>query len=285
VEADRVAAGVAELESLGFRVQVPEGLYETTAYTAGPPERRVQELHRLFSDGDVAGIVCARGGAGSARLLPLLDAVLLADHPKVFVGYSDITFLHLFLARLGMVSFHGPMAARGLTAGEYDRASLLHAFTGEGSPYRSEVGELAPLRPGYGEGRIRGGCLSILAAAVGTPWSPLADEEGTLLFVEDVDEKPYRVERMLVQLRQARVLDGVTGIVFGEMRGCGPREDEDYSLEQVVLGALDGLDLPVAFGLPSGHTDRAHATLPLGAWARLDCGQAARLEVLEPGVS
>ena len=285
VEADRMRAGVAELEGLGFRVRVPEGLFARTGFTAGGAERRLVELHGLFSDDEVAGIFCGRGGAGCGGLLPRLDAGLIAAHPKVFVGYSDITFIHLFLARLGLVSFHGPMVARELGQRSYHRESLVHALSGKGDPYSATAGELVALRPGVAEGRLRGGCLSILAASVGTPWAPVADEEGTLLLLEDVDEPPYRVERLLLQLRQAEALAGVKGIVFGEMKGCGPDTGAGYTLEQVILGALEGLELPIALGLSSGHTRGPNVTVPLGVRGRLESGETARFCVLEPGVS
>ena len=146
-------------------------------------------------------------------------------------------------------------------------------------------GELVALRPGVAEGRLRGGCLSILAASVGTPWAPVADEEGTLLLLEDVDEPPYRVERLLLQLRQAGALAGVKGIVFGEMKGCGPDTGAGYTLEQVILGALEGLELPIALGLSSGHTRGPNVTVPLGVRGRLESGETVRFCVLEPGVS
>jgi muramoyltetrapeptide carboxypeptidase len=281
VEAEALQRGVVELEALGFRVRLGDGVLERSGFTAGDAERRLRDLHALFADDEVAAIVCARGGAGAGRLLASLDADLLRAHPKVLVGYSDITFLHLFVGRLGWVSFHGPMVARELASGAYDRGSFLHALTGEGGAYS---GDLAPLRSGVAEGRLRGGCLSILAAAAGTRWAPEPDAEGTLLFLEDIDEPPYRLDRMLLQLRETDALRGVAGIVFGEMRGCSPEPEADYSLESVLLEGLDGLDIPVAFGLASGHTGETNVTLPLGVRARLECGAKARFSVLEPGV-
>jgi muramoyltetrapeptide carboxypeptidase len=282
VDRDALDRGVARLEALGFRVWVPDGILERIGFTAGSVERRVRELHQLFADEAVAGIVCARGGAGAGRLLGHLDAELIAAHHKVFVGYSDITFIHLFLARLGLTSFHGPMVARELADGDFDRESLLHALTGQGTPYETPVGELRTLRPGRAFGRLRGGCLSILAAAAGTRWAPKSDPEGTLLFLEDVDERPYRLDRMLLQLREAGALRGVRGVVFGQMRGC--QFEEGGELEGALQDALDGLDVPVAFGCPSGHTRGGHVTLPLGVPARLECGESARLTMLESGV-
>jgi muramoyltetrapeptide carboxypeptidase len=288
VEAGALQRGVRELEALGFAVRVGEGALERTGFTAGSIEGRLAQLERLFRDPEIGGIVCARGGAGAGRLLNGLEAGLLRLHAKPLVGYSDITWLHLALGRLGLVSLHGPMVARELAEGEaaYHRESLWHALTGEGDPYVSGPGDLHPLRPGAAEGVLRGGCLSILAAAAGTPWDLRPGGEATILFLEDVDEAPYRIDRMLFQLRAAGALDGVRGIVFGEMKGCSPGADADYALEETVLEALEGLELPVAFGLPSGHATRPNVTLPLGVAARLRCGASeARLEVVEVSIA
>jgi muramoyltetrapeptide carboxypeptidase len=132
---------------------------------------------------------------------------------------------------------------------------------------------------------LRGGCLSILAAAAGTPWALAPDKEDTILFLEDVDERPYRIDRMLLQLRESGALAGVRGVVFGDMKGCAPRFDESYRLEEVLLDALEGLEVPVALGLSSGHTASPAVTLPLGVKARLRCGERASFEVLEAAVS
>jgi muramoyltetrapeptide carboxypeptidase len=177
------------------------------------------------------------------------------------------------------------MVARELADGVYDRASLWHALTGEGSPYAAGEDDLEPLRGGEAEGVLRGGCLSILAAAAGTPWALAPDGEATILFLEDVDERPYRIDRMLLQLRESGALAGVRGVVFGDMKGCAPRFDESYRLEEVLLDALEGLEVPVALGLSSGHTASPAVTLPLGVKARLRCGERASFEVLEAAVS
>jgi muramoyltetrapeptide carboxypeptidase len=285
VHPGRLQEGVAALRGLGFDVQVGEGVLAGRRFTAGTVDRRVQELHDLFADDAVAGVICARGGAGASSLLARLDQEVFRAHPKVFVGYSDATALHLFLQRLGLVTFHGPMVARELADGSFDRASLFIALTGEGAPYASAPDDLLALRPGLAEGRLRGGCLSLLAAACGTPWQLRAGGEPTILFMEDVDEPPYRIDRMLRQLRDARVFEGVTGVVFGDMKGCSPPVDADWGLQDVLLEALDGLEAPVALGLSSGHTSSPFVTLPLGVRARLECtADEARFALLEPAV-
>jgi muramoyltetrapeptide carboxypeptidase len=285
VDAERLEKGMAALRELGFDVRASEGIRERDRFAAGTVERRLAELHGLFADDAVAGIVCARGGAGAGWLLPRLDAALLRAHPKVFIGYSDVTLLHLYLNREGLVTFHGPMVAWELASGAFDRSSFLAAVTGQGAPYASAADDLVSLRPGTAEGVLRGGCLSLLAAAAGTPWALRAAGERTLLFLEDVDEKPYRIDRLLMQLRLSGALEDVVGIVFGDMKGCSPGLDKDYSLEDVVLDALAGLDVPIALGLSSGHTAHPSVTLPLGVSARLNCGDDARFEVLEAAVS
>jgi len=286
VDAERLARGVAELSRLGFVVTVADGVLQRTGFTAGGSEARLRQLHALFADEEVGAIACARGGAGLLHLLPHLDRELLRSHPKLVLGYSDITLLHLLVGQLGLTSLHGPMVARELADGEaaYDRQSLLQGLTGEGGLWASGPG-LQPLRDGSAEGVLRGGCLSLLAAAAGTPWALRTVDEPTILFLEDVDEPPYRVDRMLRQLRLSGALVGVRGVVLGEMRGCRPAPDAGYTLEEVVLEALAGLDGPVASGLPSGHVSSANATVPLGVAARLVCGDGeVRLAACEAAV-
>lgn len=278
--------GVTELEALGFRVRRAEGILERHGFTAGPVATRLAGLRALLADAEVKGVFCARGGAGAASLMSHLDADWFRARPKVFVGYSDITLLHLLLNRAGIVSFHGPMVAKDLAERAYDRDSLLWAITGQGEPYRGDADDLLSLRAGTAEGRLRGGCLSLLAAAAGTPWALVTAGEDTILFIEDVDEPPFRIDRMLRQLRDSGALAGVRGIVFGDMKGCSPRLDADYTLEDVIAEALEGLDVPVALGLSSGHSTGPNVTLPFGARARLSCADdSVRFELREAAVA
>lgn len=284
VDPSALDKGVAELRSLGFRVRTAESILERRGFTAGTVERRLAALRGLFADDEVKAVFCARGGAGAAGLLPHLDAEWFGPRPKAFVGYSDVTLLHLLLNRRGLVTFHGPMAAKDLASGAYHRDSLLWALTGSGAPYRSEDEDLLSVRRGEAEGRLRGGCLSLLASAAGTPWALDTSGEDTILFVEDVDEPPYRIDRMLRQLRSSGALSGVRGIVFGDMKGCSPGLEADYTLEDVVGEALEALDIPLALGLSSGHSTGPNVTLPLGLRARLSCaapGEGATFEIVE----
>lgn len=285
VEAEPLARGVAALEALGLRVRVPDGLAGARdLFMAGSVARRLDELYALYDDPDVTAIVCARGGAGVLQLLPHLDVRRLLARPKILVGYSDVTPLHVRLNQHGQVTFHGPMVARDFAEGLAERDSFRAAVMGEGAPLTLAGEPLAALRAGVGEGVLLGGCLSLLAALCGTPWA-LCPSADTLLFLEDWDEPPYRIERLLWQLRRAGLFERVRGVVFGELRGCFPGVDVPYRLEDVLQRALEGLDVPVAVGLPSGHTTRPNVTLPFGVRARLECGAGGtRFEVLEPAV-
>jgi len=176
------------------------------------------------------------------------------------------------------------MLSADFADGGEHRDSFLGTLTGQGG-YRSEPDDVLPLAPGSAEGRLLGGCVSILAAAAGTPWALRPDPEGTLLFLEDLDERPYRISRMLLQLRDSGALENVRGIVFGDMKGCHAPRDARHTLEEVLLEALGPLKVPIAIGLSSGHTSSPNVTLPLGVRARLSCGEEARFEVLEPGVA
>jgi muramoyltetrapeptide carboxypeptidase len=285
VDQERLRRGVARLEQMGYRVRLGGAVGKRHRFTAGTTEERLADLRGFYDDDEVAGILCARGGAGAGWLLPHLDAGLLREHGKPFVGYSDLTFFHLVLNRLEQVSFHGPMVAWEFAQGAFDGRSWKSALEGGVDPYATEPGDILVLRDGEGEGRLLGGCLSILAAAAGTPWALRPDPEGTILFIEDVDEKPYRVDRMLLQLRLAGAFEGVRGIVFGDMKGCNPPASADFSLEDVLRESLAGLDIPVALGLSSGHVTGPNVTLPLGVRARLRChADEARFQILEASV-
>jgi muramoyltetrapeptide carboxypeptidase len=213
------------------------------------------------------------------RLFGLLDDALLRQHPKVFIGYSDLTALHLYLyRRFGWVTFHGPMAAKDLAGGEthYDRAGLLAAIT-----QTTPLGEIAcatteMLHRGSGgrvSGRLLGGCLSLIAALMGTPDE--LDTRGAILFLEDTATKPFALDRMLRQLRLAGKFDEVRAIVFGEMNDCVQHPEQGYRIQEVLAECTADLGVPVMCGLSSGHTPRGNLTLPLGVIATLDVERAA----------
>jgi muramoyltetrapeptide carboxypeptidase len=251
VDPQKLRAGVRAVEALGFRVRVPEDLLAREGLTAGSVARRLAEIHGLLSDEEVRGILCARGGSGCIHLLSGLEPALVVAHPKPIVGYSDITFLHLLLDRLGLVSFHGPMVAVDFASGRHDAESFLHALTLPGGAGPG-MDDLVALRSGEAQGTLKGGCLSLLAASCGTPFSLRA--AGAILLLEDIHEPPYRIDRMLRQLRLSGAFESVRGIVFGDMVGCAGKRDDECSLEEVILDALAGISVPVALGLSTGHT-------------------------------
>jgi muramoyltetrapeptide carboxypeptidase len=221
------------------------------------------------------------------RLFGLLDDHRLRPNPKIFIGYSDLTAFHLYLyRRFNWVTFHGPMVAKDLAGGEdhYDRETLIKSLTGtepigEIRSDRTEVLHAGDGRPV--SGRLLGGCLSLIAAMMGTPDE--IETRDSILFLEDTGTKPFALDRMLQQLRLAGKFDEVRGLVFGEMIDCVQHADQGYLLQEVLAECTADLGVPVLFGLPSGHSPRGNLTLPLGVRATLDIG-GRRLRIDEAAV-
>ncbi|HXE07982.1 MAG TPA: LD-carboxypeptidase [Acidobacteriaceae bacterium] len=285
VKPERVQAGAARLEELGYRVVVmPHVLDRGPLYYAGTAADRAADLMASFADPKIDGIICARGGWGSAEILPLLDASGVRANPKVFVGYSDHTSLHMWLQReADLVTFHGPMAAADFgRENGVDLVSWNYATSDDTSWSVGASDGLRVLRPGVAQGPIVGGCLSIVAESLGTRYALPQATEPRILFLEDTGERPYKWDRMLLHLRYAGMLENVTGIVFGDMRECIVPEESDL-LEQAILHALHDFAGAIAIGLRSGHVDTPNITLPLGVRVRLDLSAAEnpRLHLLE----
>jgi muramoyltetrapeptide carboxypeptidase len=273
IEAAQVTAGVHVLEEAGFRIRLGDSVFRRVGYLAGNDAERAADLVSMFEDDEVKAIVAARGGYGSGRLLPYLDAGIIRAHPKMFVGYSDLTFILTWLVQqVGLVAFHGPMVA-GLAQNGDGARRLLAMLTGDRSSWNLAATEI--IQPGTAEGVIVGGCLSVVAATLGTPYE--IRTEGELLFLEDVNEKPYRIDRMLTQLQQAGKLDRLAGVVFGEMPGCMADPNEAVTVREVIREAFTDVTYPVVFGLPTGHGKSA-VTLPLGVRARLAGERVTLLE-------
>lgn len=288
LKADYLARGIAEIERLGFRVRHEDGILSKDRYTAGSDKRRAEELMNAFTDETVRAVWAARGGYGAMRLFDLLDPERLRPHPKIFIGYSDLTALHLLLFnRFGWVTFHGPMAAKDLTGGEpaFDRGSLLRSLTGSDAIGTIGHNPLEVLHSGNSvkvNGRLIGGCLSLISATMGTEAE--IDTRDAILFLEDTGTKPFALDRMLQQLRLSGKFDEIRGIVFGEMTDCMQHPDQGYTLQQVLADCTAGLGVPVLFGLPSGHSPVGNLTLPLGVQATL-LPREGRLVIEETGVS
>ena len=283
---EMLEAGCDGLRRAGYEPFYFESILERDMYFAGSVVRRARELEDMFVRDDIRGIVCARGGYGSNYLLPargskMINLKKIAKHPKIFVGYSDLTtLLTAFTDAANLVTFHGPMVAKDFSdADGVDLASWQSAVSGEAEWEIGEGSGAKPLVAGAAEGILYGGCLSILVAALGTPYD--IRTAGTILFVEDIAAKPYQIDRMLMQLKLAGKLKDVRGIIFGEMLDCQQGPTQDYSLEEVVLRIVGDLGIPVAFGLRSGHVSRANITLPFGVRARLEVGGEVKLKILE----
>ena len=282
---ERVDRGIERLRTLGF---APRLLANTQKrgplFFAGTPEERLADFHVAFADPETAIVACVRGGYGSNYLLDGLDLSLIKQHPKPFAAYSDLTGIQLHLLdRLGLPVFHGPMVAADFALEDgVHLASFQSALAGK--PYSVGAPEgLRTLKPGVATGTLYGGCLSILVSLLDTPWEPAT--EGKLLFIEDTGAKPYQIDRMLWQLRVAGKLDGVRGIVFGEMLDCSSPGASANLLDDVILHAFRDADIPIAIGLRSGHVSRQNVTLTFGVQAELQATSAPELHLLQPAVT
>jgi muramoyltetrapeptide carboxypeptidase len=287
VNREHLEAGCATLRDLGYKPFFFESILESDLYFAGSAARRARELEEMFIRDEVRAIICARGGYGSNYLLDVLDLNKIKAHPKIFVGYSDLTTLLTYFADSArMITFHGPMVAKdfahadGLDAGSWE--SALNGLSEWAVQLDSDVKSLVE---GATEGILYGGCLSILVASLGTPYE--IRTAGTILFLEDVAAKPFQIDRMLMQLKLAGKLADVRGIIFGEMLDCtqnqnNQNKDQGYTLEDVVLRVVGDLGVPVAYGLRSGHVSRRNITLPFGVQAALNVtASEVNLKILE----
>jgi muramoyltetrapeptide carboxypeptidase len=280
------------LSRLGFALKLGEHVLDQRGYLAGEDAARADDFMRIWCDPDVDAVLCLRGGYGSPRIVDRLDFARIAAQPKVFIGYSDITSLHLAIGRrANLVTFYGPMlrhfVARRSDERTYTERALLKAIT-ETEP----LGVIEPdpddpwvetINGGVVEGELAGGCLSLLTSAVGTIDD--LDWRGKIVFLEDVNEEPYTIDGHLVHLLRAGKFEGVAGIVVGEHPGVEPGGafPSSLSLEDVIDDLLRPLGVPTIYNLPVGHGGHL-ATLPLGVRARLDA-DAKRMEILESGVS
>jgi muramoyltetrapeptide carboxypeptidase len=281
VDRDFLSRGVEELVRQGYRVKVSEFALARDRILAGADSDRAAELTRFFGDPEVAAIFAARGGYGSGRLLPLLDFEQLRRSPKIFLGFSDQTFLLNAMVELsGMVCFHGPMVAKDVAGGITPRSMshLKRLLAGELD--RFDLRACEALHPGSAQGELIGGCLSIVVAMLGTPYVP--GFGGKILFLEDTGEKAYRIDRMLVQLRQSGAMDRVAGVVFGGMRSPNDGDSEQRLIREFAREQTAGLGIPVLWGVDAGHGTE-NFTLPLGAQAAIDT-RSCRLRVVERAV-
>lgn len=265
-EPERLSRGVEVLRAMGFEVLVPDGLLAARGYLAGSDAHRAELLNRLFADPGIDAVMCARGGYGSLRILPLLDYAHLAASPKVLIGFSDITaLLAAVSARCRLVVFHGPVVTTLADASDRTVGGLLEAVASDRPVVVRSEGAVA-LRPGSASGAVCGGNLTTLCHLLGTPFAPRF--RNRILFLEDRGEAPYRIDRMLVHMRAAGCFDGIKGVVLGTFEGCGRPEE----ILEIVADVMRGIEAPILAGLESGHGE-PNLTLPLGARAVLDAGR------------
>lgn len=282
IKSEMLEEGCRELERLGFRTVYRPGITTSYRYFSGTDERRAAELLEMIRNPEVRAIFCARGGYGTGRIIPYIEPELLRANPKILNGSSDVTALLTYWDRCGLVGFHGPMVATNFRLGEsgYDRTLLLDVLSGKAA--RFSLFGTQVLQTGSGEGRLSGGCLSLVVATLGTRYE--IDTTDSILILEEQDTKPYQIDRMLIQLKHAGKLEGVRGIVFGEMPNCMQNTNQGYSLEDVILDILGDVGCPILFGFPTGHTSRPNAIVPFGVRARLRLGENDVFELLEPAV-
>ncbi len=276
VNDEQLKAGVEALRCAGFEIELAPGILERKGYLAGEQEKRAKALQYFFKREDIAAIFCARGGFGSIQMLPYLDTGLIRLHPKVFVGYSDVSILlNWFLQQCGMVTFHGPMVAMEIARGLRGRSEEFFWETLLGKKRQWQIQVAETIRPGIAEGAMVGGCLSIVVTTLGTPYE--IDTAGKIFFLEDVGEKPYRIERMLTHLKMAGKLERVAGLVFGSFIDC--EGEGGRGLREIVRELFRNAPYPVIAGLDAGHGEE-NLLLPFGVKMALD-GKAGMLSLLE----
>jgi muramoyltetrapeptide carboxypeptidase len=278
-------AGCAALHQAGYKTFHLDSILERDLYFAGTAGRRKRELEEMFDRDDVRAILCARGGYGANYLLQELDWKKIANHPKIFVGYSDITCLLTQFVDSGLVAFQGPMAAKDWAhADGVNLESWIAALT-QTAPWDVRINNgVVALAEGEADGRLYGGCLSILVASLGTAYEIKTDD--TILFLEDIGAKPYQIDRMLMQLKLAGKLENVRGLIFGEMIDCIQAANQDYTLQEVIMRIVGELNIPVAYGLKSGHVTSNNITLPLGVKAKLQVEkEQVGIKILESAVT
>jgi len=277
VDRKTLEKGLRMLRQMGFCPVLAEHIHEKDRYLAGTDAQRTKDLHDFFRNPEIKGVFCARGGYGVNRVLSRLDSSIIRENPKVLVGSSDITLLILFLVQqCSLVTFHGPMVAGNF--GRYpmtkSKRQLGEILSGNKTGKRLTAKGARIFRPGIGEGKMIGGCLTLLCRSLGTPWE--VKTRNKILLLEDVNEPLYKIDGMLWHLKQAGKFKGIRGIVFGEMVNCLSPKKTGGSFKEILKDVFAGSSFPILTDFPSGH-GREMLTLPMGVEARLD----TKLKTLE----
>lgn len=273
---ENVEKAYKQLMKMGFKVEVGESCYEEYGYLAGSDKSRAEELNNMFEDENIDGIICMRGGYGTPRILELLDYEAIKNNPKVFIGYSDITALHIAInQKSNLVTFHGPMVASNMIEDfdDFSKNSLYNSVLENnliGELVNPPEEEIEIINGGIAEGKIIGGNLCLLADTLGTPYE--IDTKGKILFIEEIGEEPYCIDRMFTQLRLAGKFKDASGIILGDFNNCEAETSEyadSLSLRQVIKDIIKPLGKPTIYNFQSGHC-QPMITIPFGIKAKLD---------------
>ncbi len=262
-ERDTFRQGLSALEAMGFQTRVPDEIFDRTGYLAGTDAQRARLVHQLFEDPDVEAIVCARGGFGCLRMLPLVDFDVIRSHPKIFVGYSDITALLATITHhAGLVTFHGPMVTPLASAPELTRSAMMAAIASD-APLEIAAAAGMVIQTGRAKGPVTGGNLATLCHLLGTPFE--TDYKNHIVLLEDRGEAHYRIDRMLSQMKLAGCFDGIAGLVLGNFEDCGALD----GIYQIFQEHFQDLSIPILAGFDIGHGTQ-NQTVPFGMTATLD---------------
>ncbi|MCP2519004.1 LD-carboxypeptidase [Candidatus Aminicenantes bacterium AC-335-A11] len=259
--------GISELEKFGFKIKYSENIFQKKKFLAGDDLTRAQELIEFLKDNKVKALIGARGGYGSIRLIPILEKIDFSEiKPKILIGSSDLTYLLLYFnQKYKWVVFYGPMACSSIAKGNYDRKIFLHVLT-ISSPLPPLINGKV-IKHGKAIGILTGGCLSLICSTIGTPYE--IETTNKILILEDHQEKPYRIDRYLWQLKMAGKFEKIKGVVFGEMKDCFQHPEQGYELEDIINDFFQEYDFPVLYGFPFGHSEETF-TLPLGIKVEID---------------
>ena len=277
VKESELQPGISLLESLGYQVALSPNLYGKEDYLAGEDNARLHDLHLMFQDDGIKAILCARGGYGTMRILDRIDFSLVRANPKIFVGYSDVTALLLAIhEKTDLVTFHGPVL-RDLSKNNHQNLQYLLNLVTSGVDMTVDLRGGMVIHPGYGEGMLLGGNLSLICHLIGTPFMPSC--EGALLFIEERGESLYRLDRMITHLRLTGLFERCAGLIIGEFESCG----DATSVNRLLAERLSDLQIPVVSGLAVGH-GLQNIALPIGIHAALDT-ESVGLRITESCVS
>lgn len=268
---ENLVRGLKFIEELGLNYRLGKSLYKEYGYLAGKDEERLADLNEMFLDDEVKGIICAGGGYGTARITSGIDFEVIKNNPKIFWGYSDITFLHTAIRQeTGLVTFHGPMLASDIGKEDVNQVSkdtFQQLFEPADLNYSVEISLIEEMVPGSAGGPLVGGNLSLLSSSMGTPYE--IDTKGKILLIEDINEEPRAVDRMLNQLYMAGKLQEASGILVGDFNNCVPEWELSLSLDEVITHYIKLADRPTLKGFKMGHCT-PHIAVPFGTDARMD---------------